>query len=423
MNDVVETVEEQVVEQHREFKVWEENLPVARGIVEKVNRKAAKYGLPGYELSVGELRQEPVLKADSLFSHIDGSGYKVVAYRGFYMVELVGEMPKFEGWSFVASLDYSEEGGVITRPVPGVEVDLSAHRARAAECDYCNTKRDRNATYVLLHEDGRMMQVGSSCVQPFMGIKVSGLAWLASSDSLSDLSELGDEDGGGGGGYGAPGKLSVDALMVATMAVEQVRGWKSRGVAQQFGGLATIDVVLAVLEPRSKKDQELVAEILGEADMEAAAEKAEKVLDWARTQDGRSEWAENLRVLAHGSTVGWRNAALLASAVAGYNRHLGEVREREQRVPSTWFGEAKKRQAFEGEVVYKTTMDGDYGLRSLILLRNAEGQVATWWTGWSELETGDQVTGKVTVKGHETYKEEKRTVVTRCALEVVPAAK
>jgi hypothetical protein len=300
VTEVMETVE--AVEQRREFKVWAENLEYARELVEKVNRKARRYGLSEYELAVGEAQEQEIWRP-TLFFEVDGTLEPTGQYRTFYMVELVGEMPQIEGWSFVASLDYSEEAGVITRPVPGVEVDLSGHRARAAECDYCGTKRERSATYVLRHQDGRTQQVGSTCIKPYMGLTVSGLAWLGG-DPLGEL----------------------------------------------------------------------------------------------------------------------RNMALLASAVAGYNRAQGEIRERAERVPSKWFGEAKKRQDFEGEVIVKRTFDGDYGLRSMILMKTAKGELATWWTGWSELDEGDLVKGKVTVKGHETYKDEERTVVTRCALEITGKA-
>jgi hypothetical protein len=419
---IVEVDESAVsVSQLRTFKVWGENLEFARELVEKVNRKARRYGLSEYQLTVGEAQQEEVYRK-TLFTEVDGTIAPTGTYRTFYMVELVGEMPQIKGWSFVATLDYSEEGGVITRPVPGVEVDLSGHRARAAECDYCHTKRERSATYVLRHEDGRTMQVGSACIKPYMGLTVSGLGWLAG-DPFGELSDLGDDDDAGGRGrYGRVElRYGVTEVMEATMAVEQVKGWKSKAVAAEFGGLATSEWVRTVMDPRSAKDREQADDILAQVDVEKAKAKAALVLEWAKTQDGTSEWAQNLRVLASGETVNWRNMALLASAVAGYNRAQGEIRERAERVPSEWFGEVKKRQDFEGEVIVKRTYDGDYGLRTMLVMKTAKSEIAVWWTGWTALDEGDRVEGKVTVKGHETYKDEKRTVVTRCALEVVPA--
>ena len=423
----VETID-QAVEQRLVYKVREDRLPEARAIVEKVNRKAARYGLAGYELAVGE----PELYPASVPGLLPGEREIVEGvFVAYYPVELVGQMPRFEGWTFVASLDYSEEGGVITRPVPGVEVDLSAHRARPAECDYCGKRRHRSGTYVWRHADGRMQQVGSTCLVPFAGIRVSGLDWL-DGDPFAELRELGEEDGEGGG-YGSQEavKLSVERVLVVTMAVEQVEGWRSRATARDYGKAATADLVGDYMEPRSKSAREFHSHLAGAADWAAAAEKAAKVRAWAIAQDGASEWAQNLRQLAGQETVGWRNMGLLASAVAGYNRAEGLRVEREQRATPVHVGEPgakgpKGRIELVGEVVHLSRMPG-YGYhspdRELVLIRGEVGgqpALLKWWASSPQgFEIGAKVKGSAAVKAHETYKDEAQTVILRAKLDEI----
>jgi hypothetical protein len=408
---------EEVVENRRIYVVREDRLDDARNIVGKANKKAARYGLPPYQLVVGELRMVELREP----GRFPGMAGEVIGFEGVYDVEVVGEMPRYEGWSFVASLDYSEEGGVITRPVPGVEIDLSAHRARPAECDHCRKNRHRSATYVWRHADGRMMQVGSTCLIPFAGVRPPGLAWL-DGDPLSDLSELSEESEGGGGGGGVR-YLLVDEVLRVTMAVEQVEGWRSRAAARGFGKVATADLVLDYLVGTDKSSRAFQAHLKVEADWAAAEEKAGKVAAWVAEQDGTSEWAANLRTLVAGKHVGMRNVGLLASAVAGYNREVGERVEKAKLAEAVFIGQSKDRIDVDGEVVKTTRVANTFGYnapdRELVLIRTETALLKWWSSSVTEFEVGDRVVGKATVKSHELYEGTRQTVILRAKLDKV----
>lgn len=403
----------------RTFRVDETNLETARAMVAKVNARAARYGLAQYELVVGELELVPV--------HVEGLPIPV-RYQGVYPVELVGEQPRIAGWSFVATLDYEEvetdgDGRVITRVVPGVDVDLAAHRPRPAECDACGKRRARNNTYVLRNEAGQTMQVGSNCIQPYMGLDVRGLAWLAG-DPLAELGELAEErEQTGSGSWGGTRRYDVDAVLVATMAVEQVHGWVSRAVAQEYGKTATSSWVRLVLDgARNDRDRADLARMVEAWDMPAAEVKAAAVREWAATQAEGGEWAENVRTCATGTTVSSGNVGVLASAVAGYNRAQQEQAKRAEIVPATYVGTVGKREVFTGEVVFTLPMAGDYGTRELVLVRTDDGGLLKWIaSSVTEFKKGDRVTGKATVKAHAEYRGDKQTVIQRAAFAKLPA--
>src|SRR5207249_2638558 len=108
----------------------------------------------------------------------DRSGWVVEVKRVTTFVVL-GAPLVVAGWEFVATIAWDSETKLaITRPVPGYDVDLSAHRGSQL-CEHCNTNRDRKDTYVIRELDtGVTKQVGRNCLAAFLGIDPSGALYL-----------------------------------------------------------------------------------------------------------------------------------------------------------------------------------------------------------------------------------------------------
>lgn len=88
-------------------------------------------------------------------------------------LEIDGEtQTSTNGWQFMATVTGTEEGSIISS-IPGYEVP--ADKRDATGCDHCRVRRQRNDTYIVRHEDGRVMQVGSSCLADFVGSNWSKL--------------------------------------------------------------------------------------------------------------------------------------------------------------------------------------------------------------------------------------------------------
>lgn len=419
----VETPAGETVEQHRTFEVHENRLAEAKKLVAKASKKAERYGLAGYGLTVSELKERPVYA----FHPLHGPDKtRVLGYEGYYTVEVTGVMPRFEGWSFVATIDHEEEVP-ISRPVPGVEVDLGDFRARAAECDYCGKRRQRSNVYVFQHEDGRLQQVGSSCLVPFFGVKVSAMMQWLSDGSMAGMDELKESAGSEGYG-GGPSRVSVAELMRVACAAEQISGFRSKASVQYSNDRATINDALVYLFPsQAKADAEWVRYLGGKADWAAAEEKAAAVLAWAQQQDGSSEYAANLRALAGAESVkAFGNSGLLVSAIGGYNREQGLIAEREVAAAAEWVGVEKGKVTVVGKVAMTRRMAG-WGYHSsdrelVVVAGTVDGKPARikWWaSSVTGLDEGDAVTLTGTVKAHEEYQGKKETVVTRAKFEAV----
>lgn len=389
----------------RSYTFAPEHLPEALQAVAKVNRRAAKHGLPGYTTSHKPVTV-PVFAERPGF---DGTLRRVhVGDREEVELTVHGRPPQFAGWEFVAVLDNDAEAGVVTRPVPGLDLDLSGFRARPGECDHCRSRRHRTRTFAVRHDDGRTAQVGSTCLEAFTGMPVRSV------DNL-DTDTLAREMGGFGGGETRPPVL---AALAAAVTAGRLFGFVTRAAAMDTGRTATAEQVLDALLPHSKADLELNQLLVRDADT-AAWGKARRVRDWATAQGG-SDYLDNLAVVAGANTVAARNLALLVSAVPAFDREQQQRADRETRGVSDWQGTVGQRVTITGQATVVRWFTNHFGYRSttstLLVLRDT-GDNLFKWVASSDLDVdqGDRVTVKATVKAHDTYGDHqvRQTVLTR----------
>lgn len=82
---------------------------------------------------------------------------------------------------------------------------------------------------------------------------------------------------------------------------------------------------------------------------------------------------------------------------------------------SEYVGEIKKRIEFEAEVTGVYGTEGFYGHTDIVKCKDADGNQFTWFASdYTNLERGDRMTIKGTVKKHDEYRGIKQTVLTRC---------
>jgi hypothetical protein len=82
---------------------------------------------------------------------------------------------------------------------------------------------------------------------------------------------------------------------------------------------------------------------------------------------------------------------------------------------SEYVGEIKERIEFEAEVTGVYGTEGYYGHTDIVKFKDAANNQFTWFASdYTDLERGDRISIKGTVKKHETYRDVKQTVLTRC---------
>lgn len=340
-------------------------------------------------------------------------------------VEVFGEAPKFDGWTFAATLERLVDERDGKQLLGGVNlvrsildgVDLPEHfRTEPPKCDHCKLSRYRKDTFVMMHEDGRFVQVGRQCIKDFLGHNSpENIAALA--QFLAELEGELDEDEFGG--YGA--RVFADELdVVLAFAVREVaeNGYrpKSSGVppftSENVHDMVhpTPDLIKAKGRPAPPTDEEL--------------EKARAIIAYFAALEPKSDFEHNVSAIARAGIVGAKHYGYAVSLVCAYERAMGReaVRkaERAARAASDFFGEVGKRETFKLTVTKVIDFDGAYGTQHLHLFADEVGNVAKWMTNSQRLEVGTTYEVKATVKKHDEYKGTKQTVLSRCKATEAP---
>lgn len=325
---------------------------------------------------------------------------------------------RYNGWTFLAALAHLGADGTIVKAVPGEECPTH-YRERGPVCDHCKVNRRRNDTFVLRHEDGRTIQVGSTCVADFLGGYDAEKAAHAAT-LLADLRAACEDDSGSD--FGSTGNYEDLADFLPKIAASiRADGWVSRTAARDRGGVATADVVWHGKSKAVVTDED--------------RSKADAALEWARSIDDatlakeRGDYLYNVRTLALAGYCDRRSAGLAGSIVAAYDRAQTRATVDAARrslvagVPP-YLGTKGKRESFGTlTLAFQTSYEGGFGTTFVYKFTDAYGRTLVWKASSGQgLTVGNRYTVIGTVKDHADYKGTPQTVLTRCKVEAVEAA-
>lgn len=414
--------------------------------IEKLGRKAQGFGLepPTYELVGEELRQ--VYVTDEYGTRrpaklIDGT---LVRDR-WLVIEVTEPVVKLPGWDFLGTIQHTEAGNIL-RTVPGAKLEpgelIDFRQTGATRCDHCNTIRQRNDTYLVRHEDGGILQVGSTCITDFLGCdRLASLSWKMGALDLSDLEEEPESWGGGRREVA----WDLEQMVGATATAVRTVGWTSRTQARRDyeygdgGPPATADILQAIMFAWNPKTHEAlrreypeVYEALKSGVPEADLETARAAIAWAREipADAPSEYLSNLRVACTLSYATPRTLGIAASVIAAHARVIEKEiarRERERLAKtSVWIGQpgdqiGRKKLTASAKKKGASLLPGfeasDFGMTTMIKMARDDGARLSWFaSGEHEIEMGDRVEVVGTIKKLDEYKGCKETVLTRATL-------
>jgi hypothetical protein len=386
----------------------------------KVNKRAAKLGLPAVTYTVLDSENRP--------AGLDDFGRAM--FIQWHTVTVVGVTPKFAGWTFAGTLD-PLDGGNSIRKVPGTPETPVQYRTTKPVCDHCNLNRRRNETFLVYNEEGEWKQLGRQCIADFLG-GADPHAIAAALEYLLELDEFasddGDDDGfGGGGGYVA--RTSVFSLLTWSAAAIRQFGWMSRTEARDsyVPKIATADQINNFWEARTAQERE-------DWHIDAPNDD-DKLLAFATIQHWNADSAENdythnLKLVLNQGTVEPKQYGIAVSAVASYQRFLGKMAERKatesrKATVSEHLGTIGERRVFQDlEVIGNLAKEGQYGVTTILRFLDPQGQALTWFaSGYKdeEFKLGTIVTLLATIKKHDEYLGQKQTILTRASVVVAGA--
>lgn len=333
-----------------------------------------------------------------------------------------------EGWRFGATLERIPDSDDFTmRTARGEE--FGGITPEPGRCDHCGQFRARNTTYLVRHEEnGEVLQVGSSCLESFLGVKPKGL-W-----SLGWELDASGEDDWESMGWSGPDPVRDNRTLIARALAVSEGGAKfvSRSRAQDWDKVSTTDHmanVFARLGPSAsataRREQE---EMLTRADEYEQDGTVGAVLESAGKIDPDSDYGRNMHLLLKHGYASERMESTLVSAVGAYRRKLrGMERQKAQQeridtVASGFIGEVKERTRDVPVTitnVFETTRTAyayPYNEEpfQIITMRTGDGHELVWKTGSvQEVKVGDEAAFTGTVKKHSQYRGADQTEMRR----------
>lgn len=409
------------------YWIPEHNLKALGEKLDKINRKAEKLGAFAIQYKdTGAVKVEEVSTGKQ-----DDQGHDIKRKILLHQIEVSGVAPKLNGWTFIATLEHANELGNVLRIVPGYEGQLPEkfRNASAENCDHCQTRRQRNDTYVLNHdENGRWAQVGSTCLKDFLGYNdPHGAARFC--EYLFQVGEacLSASQGGWSGGSG---EYVDDLATFLAYCHAQVRHYgfyvskKKRREAEEMGRScppATADRALSVLHHSVPSRYIETWEHPEQQDFDYAV----KVADWCVALKDRdpatlNDFMHNLKVATATGYVGGRKAAIAGAALPVYRREVekiepqGSTMTRNPELDSKHFGAAGERLSLAVTLKKVFTFDGAFGTTYLHRFITRDGNVAIWFSSKpTNMVEGQEYGIKGTVKRHDVREKINQTILTR----------
>lgn len=390
----------------REYRFKGASIEKAMAYLAKANNRLAKAGIKDRFEAIN-------VETGTVLVHEGDYPFQTTTEVDYMEFDLNAPSIGHDGWTFVASVSF-EEGGTLVNTVPGQDL-TDWVRPEEHLCEHCNTKRYRLKSYVLRNDEtGEYMQIGSSCIVLFLGVKPA--LWAVD----MEFPEFDNESGG----YV---QMSYDrnVWLAITLAVTD-RGARfvSRARSGEANGPASSDEVMDVYRPNlilMGKDPAFaawVSEMRAESERILAEEPEliEALIEAGRGVGSESDYGMNLQVALSSEHVSGRALGILTSVVGVYRREMEKEAEKNTVDQVAGFiGETKERlKGLEVTVTGVKYIEGAYGTTTLVSFKAASGHVVKWFaSGYKEFVIGSELVIDGTVKAHEVYNGQDQTMITR----------
>ncbi len=401
------------------FTVFIGHRPVLEQQIAKLNKRAVKCGTPVITIDFMVPRTETRTRG----------GKDIVVTLVDFVVS--GPAPKIAGWTFVATIEHTTEGNSIRRGPALREHNLDKYRQADSVCQHCNVNRTRKDTYVLVHDDGREMQVGRTCLRDFLGhTSPEALAswmeqWGAFCDSVPGTDDP-DQDYCGGGGSFYPSLYRIVSLSCRAIAVDGF-------VPARFERGSTVGTVSKLYYP-GKDRVETEAKYPWD---DAFQKEAEDAINWAAEMEVPTgkDYLWNLQVLARLGVVTPKQMGLACSLYSAYKRQATWEQERAEREAARQAEAPKPVSEYQGTIAVRATfrlqikkvvvLESQYGTQRLLIMEDEAGNAFRSFYSGKDTRffeaTADFVCVKGTVCKHDEYKGTKQTTLTRVVWEAPKA--
>lgn len=386
------------------MKILAFRMPQLEKMIEKFNKKAIRWNLPPIELTEVERGLE---KRNIIVGQDDmGRAIEQKITVEYVEIELFGDTPRLDGWAIHSKIQPSDIAGQNFVFTTKDFFPLDMLRTKALYCDHCNSKRLKKNGYWIVHEDGRQMMVGATCLKDFLpAVSVDSL--IGYMNSLGDINESDDWDSI----EGIPSSYwlySTDEAIEDAYASILKHGYTSKKMAEEdpMRNPTAWDI-----NPSKKVKEEMYEGL----DMEVIRKELEgfKPHIMAKSNEG-NDFIYNVQLALKSEFIKPKMYAYIAAAVNIWMRDIAAESEN-TRKPSHYVGVVGTTVTLSDLTVLSVLpIEGNFGTTYLYMFVDSDGNKIKWFASRHlEKRPGEKVTVRAKIKAHEEYKGSKQTVITR----------
>ena len=284
-------------------------------------------------------------------------------------------------------------------------------------CEHCNTHRRRNKVAVIRNtEDGSIMQVGYTCLQDFIGRELGAFGAL-----IKGIDEIvANQDYYGGFSYSSGKGRYYNVNQYLAIAYNCIVNY---GYIKPNNDYYDNEITTPerISNAYSDKTDEYVDS--DKVDTELIDKIKQAFYDFAKSHP--SDFNHNVCVVLQQTCVDCKYTKLLYFVPTFYlNKIKWEARKQEAEAKKQAFmatlsneyaGDVGDKITTEATVERVTGFDGQYGYMYVYNFKDVQGRVLVWFTSKAlDVNEGDTITIKGTIKKLSEYKGIKQTVLTRC---------
>jgi len=411
------------------FLVYENNWNELQARITSLNKQLTKAGQPAVTMTIEGHEDEPhPEKANQMIRR--------------FVVEATGTEPVYNGWHFIATMVHTSDGNIV-RAVPGHTVN-DKYRNGVPYCEHCQTNRRRKDTYILRHDDGNEVQVGSSCMRDFLKHEDKVLCRATELILRAyDAIESATRRNWLGGVGGEPWRINKHQFLAQVAQVVAVEGkFITRKVANEQQRAATANTAYSIFfsaHPESLASYAITPEaakfaedacthiihkyaphltVLEGDDNDIKDNMLDALVGSARTL---TDFEHSLLAVARAECIEPRLIGIAAYVVEAYRRHLLEQKSAVESKSVHVGKEGERLRNLKLEILgctYMPSQFNEFG-STFIRMKDATGNIFTWKaSGSHEYARGASVVVTGTVKKHSDYKGVLQTELSRCKLEV-----
>jgi len=336
-------------------------------------------------------------------------------------ITISGVAPVIAGWELIASCEGFENGTLI-KSIP--EKEYPEKYRQMLVCEHCNSDRNRKYTFIVRNvESGEYKMVGKSCLKDFLGhadpnFYARMLEYLAEFEE-KEYSEI---------PFGYKSRIDTENYLTFVAACIRENGWLSRTKAKEEEecGISTADYAEISMENFGKIVTDYRGNIIEyPIPTDHDKELAKKSLQWAKDiTDTKNDYLYNINLLAHESSITHKELGFVASIVSSFTRQMEHEILKEQKATaqkqeliSQYIGSIGEKIQTELTYINSFSFETQWGAGHIHKFLDQNGNVFIWKSSkYIEVDQGQLVKIKGTIKDHAEYAGAKQTILTRCKI-------